>query len=106
MTLLMSDSNLKNLINNVNSEFKKVAEFFRSHKLALHPEKNKVYILFSNSPEARAQEIKLVLDFNNEDDIQSDALVSCLTRVTVESEVPAIKFLGIFIDPMLNFKFH
>ena len=101
----MSDSNLKNLINNVNSEFKKVADFFRSHKLALHPEKTK-FILFSNSPEARAQEIKLVLDFNNEDDIQSDALVSCLTRVTVESEVPAIKFLGIFIDPTLNFKFH
>ena len=30
-TLLMSDSNLKNLIINVISEFKKVADFFRVH---------------------------------------------------------------------------
>ena len=45
-TLLMSDLNLKNLINNVNSEFKKVADFFRSHKLAFHPEKTK-FIFFT-----------------------------------------------------------
>jgi hypothetical protein len=29
-----------------------------------------------------------------------------LERATSESIVPAIKFLGAFIDPMLNFKYH
>ena len=62
--------------------------------------------MFTNSPDVRAQEVNIVLDFNNEDDIQSEALISSLTRVTSESEVPAVKFLGIFIDPALNFKFH
>ena len=60
-TLLLSDSNLEK----VTVEFKKVADYFRSHKLALH-----------------------------------------LSQVTVNSDVPAIKFLGIFIDPLLNFKYH
>ena len=104
-TLLLADENLNNLIANVNREFKKIADFFRSHKLALHPDKTK-FILFTNSPDVRAQEVNIVLDFNNEDDIQSEALISSLTRVTSESEVPAVKFLGIFIDPALNFKFH
>ena len=62
--------------------------------------------MFTNSPDVRAQEVNIVLDFNNEDDIQSEALISSLTRVTSKSEVPAVKFLGIFIDPALNFKFH
>ena len=49
-TLLLADSNLNNLIANVNREFKKISDFFRSHKLALHPEKTK-FILFTNSPD-------------------------------------------------------
>ena len=62
--------------------------------------------MFTNSPDVRAQEVNIVLNFNNEDDIQSEALTSHLTRVTSDSVVPAVKFLGIFIDPALNFKFH
>ena len=33
-------------------------------------------------------------------------LINPLERITTESPVPAVKFLGIFIDPLLNFKFH
>ena len=29
-----------------------------------------------------------------------------MEQVTISSDVPAIKFLGIHIDPQLNFKFH
>ena len=104
-TLLLADSNLNNLIANVNREFKKISDFFRSHKLALHPDKTK-FILFTNSPDVRAQEVDIVLNSNNEDDIQSEVLISHLSRVTSESVVPAVKFLGIFIDPALNFKYH
>ena len=41
-TLLLADENLNN--------FKKIADFFRSHKLALHPDKTK-FILFTKSPD-------------------------------------------------------
>ena len=45
-TLLLSDTNLDNLKAKVNQEFKKVSDFFRSHKLALRPAKTK-FILFT-----------------------------------------------------------
>ena len=45
-TLLLSDSNIENLIKKVTVEFKKVPDYFRSHKLALHPDKTKLsYII-------------------------------------------------------------
>ena len=55
-TLLLSGPNIKidNLIARANSEFKKVTDFYRAHKLALHPEKTKV-ILFTHNNEVRAR---------------------------------------------------
>ena len=104
-TLLLSGPNLDELLNKVNIEFKKVVDFFRSHKLALHPAKTK-YILFTNSSVARSKNVDIFLNFNNNGDPQNVNLISPLTRVTIDSETPAIKFLGIFIDPSMNFKFH
>ena len=100
-TLLLSDSNLEK----VTVEFKKVADYFRSHKLALHPDKTK-FLLFSNSSEVRNRQINILLDFNNSSNAPQTHFVSNLSQVTVNSDVPAIKFLGIFIDPLRNFKYH
>ena len=104
-TLYLSDSNIERLIVRVNCEFKKVCDYFRFLKLSLHPDKTK-FILFSNSNQARAMDININLDFNNNGTAPDAKLISQLVRVTNESDVPAIKFLGIFIDPQLNFKFH
>ena len=104
-TLIMSDPDLDSLIAKVNVEFKKVSDFFRSHKMALHPDKTK-FILFTNSNEARSKNIEILLNFNNDNCVPSLDLIKHLERVTSESTVPAIKFLGIYIDPHLNFKFH
>ena len=105
-TLLLTDSCIDSLIQRVNTELKKVTDFFRSHKLALHPAKTK-YILFTNSNEVRSRNIQIFLNFNNNSVVSPDVnLVNPLTRVTVNSDVPAIKFLGIFIDPLLSFKYH
>ena len=104
-TLYLSDSNLNNLIERVNCEFKKVVDNFRLLKLALHPSKTK-FILFTNSNDARASNVSISLNFNNDTEAQDQNLISTLVRVTTESEIPAIKFLGIFIDPLLSFKYH
>jgi hypothetical protein len=89
----------------VNVELKKVSDYFRANKLALHPGKTK-FILFSNNNVVRASALDIFLDFINDNVNQSPLLISKLCRVTTDSNVPAIKFLGIFIDPQLNFKYH
>jgi hypothetical protein len=104
-TLYFSHKDIDFLIDTVNNELKKISDFFRANKLALHPEKTK-FMLFTNSNAVRSKEINNFLNFNNDNDIQSPNLITKLERVTSESAVPAIKFLGIFIDPMLNFKYH
>ena len=50
--------------------------------------------------------IDILLDFNNNNCIPLPELIKPLERITTESPLPAIKFLGIYIDPNLNFKFH
>ena len=49
----------------------------------------------------------IFLDNNNEGSPTNNAeLCTPITYVHPESEVPAVKFLGVFFDPKLNFKFH
>ena len=104
-TLYLSGPNLEQLISKVNSEFKKIVDYFRFLKLALHPDKTK-FILFTNNNEARLSNVDLCLNFNNSRDVPNDNLISKLVRVTADSPTPHIKFLGIHIDPLLTFKLH
>ena len=102
-TLLLSHDNLQTLIQLVNTEFRKVCEFFRINKLVLHPDKTK-FILFSRSNVAN-ENVELFCNNNNPSQDIPD-LIHPITRVFSSDEVPAIKFLGIFFDPDLNFKYH
>ena len=101
----MSGADLDVLLVNVNTEFKKVVDYFRFLKLALGPEKTK-FILFTNSTDARNRDVSIQLNFNNDREDQNANLIKNLERVTTNSETPAIKFLGIYIDPLLSFKYH
>ena len=92
-TLLLSDPNIDNLI-----DFLDLTSW--------HFILKKKCILFTNCSNVRAKNVDILLNFNNDNAVQSAHLSSSLTRVTSSSVVPAIKFLGIFIDPLLNFKFH
>ena len=101
----MSGADLDVLLVNVNTEFKKVVDYFRFLKLALGPEKTK-FILFTNSTDARNRDVSIQLNFNNDREDQNANLIKNLERVTTNSETPAINFLGIYIDPLLSFKYH
>ena len=88
----------------VNSELHKLCHYFRLNKLSLHPDKTK-YLLFSfnNTPPPA----NLLLFLNNNNPNESDpSLISTLSRVTSSDKVPAIKYLGVYFDPNLDFKFH
>jgi Reverse transcriptase (RNA-dependent DNA polymerase) len=103
-TLLYSHSNLDSLISTVNTEFRKIVHFFRAHKMCLHPQKTK-FILFTNSHTVTNSDCNIVINCNNEGENYPD-LIFPIERVTANSSTPAIKFLGLYIDPDLSFKFH
>ena len=43
---------------------------------------------------------------NNNLNCNDPSLISLINRVTCQDKIPAIKYLGVFFDPNLNFKFH
>ena len=101
-TLIASHENLQILTQFVNENFRKICKFFRINKMVLHPEKTK-FMLFEKTKQN--QHIKIYLN-NNNDDQHDPILISEINRVTETDDLPAIKFLGVFFDPCLNFKFH
>ena len=102
-TLFASHKDLKTLLIFVNKEFKKICEYFRAKKMALRPKKTQ-FMIYTNK---KIEEPPLIfLDNNNEGSPFIADLCSPITYVSTESEVPAVKFLGVYFDPKLNFKYH
>jgi hypothetical protein len=77
----------------------------RCHKLALHPSKTQ-FLLFTNSPVVRANPPRIFIDNNDVGSPNIEQLMIEIPNVNLNSDTPAIKFLGVFFDPLLNFKFH
>jgi hypothetical protein len=103
--LMSSGPDLAELTNHVNTEFQKVAQFFRAHKLALHPSKTQ-FLLFTSSLAAREHPPLLYINNNDLGGPQDPQKLIAIPNVNNSSEVPAVKFLGIYLDPLLNFKYH
>jgi hypothetical protein len=103
-TTYTSNDDIAQLVSFVNEEFQKITTFFRSHKMALHPAKTK-FILFTNSKIVEESDIIILINNNNENENFPEK-ISRIERITLNSKIPAMKFLGVFFDPKLNFKFH
>jgi hypothetical protein len=97
-TLLESGKNVNMLVKNVNREFHKIVEYFRSNKMLLHPGKTKFMIF--NSP--RDLDVKIFIDNNNIGQPFNPILRTEIEGVSNDS----IKFLGVNFDPNLSFKKH
>jgi hypothetical protein len=103
--LAYSDKDLQLLIHTVNMEFRKVTQYFRINKLSLHVDKTK-FILFSGN-KAQNVPIEIFINHNSPHVVDENPnLIHRMERVDVTSKVPAIRFLGLYFDPMLNFKYH
>ena len=100
-TLLLSHDDINTLTRLVNIEFRKVCEFFRINRMVLHPDKTN-FILFSRS---NVKDIELFCNNNNENQ-DLDCHISLIRRVNNDDPTPAVKFLGVFFDPSLSFKYH
>ena len=104
-SFLISGKSLEEITIILNTELKKVCDWFRSNKLSLHPEKTKFMVFNKNENNINWNEINIQLNFNNGDD-NIQHLITKLGFVNSSSEIPAIKFLGVYIDPNTNFRYH
>ena len=104
-TLFASADTIQELTQFVNVEFQKVVSFFRSHEMALHPSKTKFMLFNCTENQILLANPQIYIDNNNEGE-NDPKLISKIERVGRGSDTPAIKFLGIHIDPALNFQYH
>ena len=72
--------------------------------LSLHPDKTK-YLLFSHNGSSPPPDCVLYLNNNNVNE-NNPSLITPLSRGTSSDKIPAIKYLGVYFDPNLNFKYH
>jgi hypothetical protein len=103
--LHVSGKNVDELTNFINTELKKIIQYFKFNKLSLHPEKTK-YLIFTNSPATRNNPPLIFANYNNLTGVQNQDLIMPIENITANSSVPAIKYLGVYFDPQLNFKHH
>ena len=104
-TLIASGKNLSVLVNFMNHELKKISAWFRANQMVLHPDKTKFTIFHSKPSNIPWDDIKIFID-ENENLNHDPSLKKSISFVNHMSDVPAIKFLGVYFDPALNFKYH
>jgi hypothetical protein len=103
--LLARGSDINALADFVNTEFQKVVQYFSANKLSLHPEKTKV-MFFSNSQAVKLNPPVIYANYNNFENEAKPELLFPIENITQNSKIPAIRYLGVYFDPQLNFKFH
>ena len=102
--LLAAGENIIELFEKVREEFGKVSQYFFRNKLSLHPSKTKL-IVFTNSQTAKNYRGSVTINFNNNNENNPDKIhqISCMYG---NESGEAIRFLGMYFDPSLNFKYH
>jgi len=103
-TLLASREDPEELYRLVNVEFKKVTDYFRKNLLAIHPAKTK-YMFFTSNRNIDVSNRSIYVDNNNDYQQHNPSLKTEIERVTGNGD-PAIRFLGLLVDPHLNYNFH
>jgi len=104
-TGLDSDSDLQTLLTRVGVELNKLANWFRSNRMALNVSKTK-YMIFHVPNKRILDNPQLIFDGNAPDTDHNPDLVSSIERIHSNHENPShrsFKLLGIYLDENLNF---
>ena len=108
----MSTDSIYHHINSYREKFsttsnKKISTWFRANQMVLHPNKTKFTIFHAKPNTIPWDDIHIFIDENEPDSLNQDpSLKKSLSYINHLSDVPAIKFLGVYFDPALNFKYH
>ena len=106
---LKTGYNLPELINSVNLELKKWAQWFRSNKMSVNTSKTKFLIFHSRGKKVDMENKRIVCDNNDPLAPYNPNLVSELERIHSNHNDPSsrsYKLLGILFDEHLSFNFH
>jgi len=104
-TALSNSSNsLDELFTTANTEFHKLCTYFRRNKLSLHPDKTK-FLLITHTNTALQPHHKLFINNNNSAETHPHNIIE-LSRISDTDPLPAIKYLGVYFDQNLTFKYH
>ena len=104
--LTYSDKSLENLISVANSEFRLVAQWMRSNRLMLHPDKTKFMIFCPRQKSIDLEVCKVYLNNNDFGTIPEEPRLISEILFLNKVDDPVIRFLGLYLDPHLTFKHH
>ena len=105
-TCLAKGSNLVDLISYVNTELRKMANWFRSNKMALNTSKTK-YIIFRTHGKPINQEDCVIVYNSTELGLQDNpTLISPIQRIHNNGSEQSFKLLGVHFDEYLSFDKH
>jgi hypothetical protein len=105
-TCLAKGFNLSELTLFVNEELRKIANWFRSNKMALNTSKTKFMIFRTRGKPINEEECRLVYN-STEIGIDTDPLlVSPIERVHNNGVEKSFKLLGVYFDEYLSFEAH
>ena len=106
---LMAGKILAELVDNVNVELKKWAQWFRTNKMSVNTSKTKFLIFHSRGKKTNMENKKIVFDNNDPTLPFNPYLVSELERIHLNYDNPSSqshKLLGILFDEHLSFNYH
>jgi hypothetical protein len=99
-------NNLKDLTVYVNGELKKIANWFRSNKMAVNTSKTKYIVFRTRGKRIEPDDCRLVFNNNEIGQAEDLSLISEITRVHNEGEERSFKLLGVLLDEYLSFDAH
>jgi hypothetical protein len=86
----------------IKREFYKTVTFFRQHKHALHPNKTKLMFFSDSNIVLKNMELKICMHMNKPDSANTD-LIFDIERISQNSNIQAIIFLGVLFEPNLEY---
>ena len=104
-----SHTHLPTLINIVNTELQKLANWFRANKMALNISKTKYIIFHAKGKKINLNGLQVVLNNNEIGKEQVQSLIHPLERIHNEhpdKNLRSYKLLGVHLDETLSFKTH
>jgi hypothetical protein len=105
-TCLSKGKKLNELILYVNSELQKIAEWFRSNKMAVNTSKTKFIVFRTHGKIINNIECKLLYNSNEPGQPVDPSLIFEIDRICNEGQEKSFKLLGVLFDEYLSFDAH
>ena len=100
-TGLAKGPDISSVGNFINNELQKLGMWLRANKISINTSKTKIMVFHLKQKSIPC--FNFVFNNNDINVSQNPSLVSSIERITNESEIPAYKMLGVFLDENLSF---